>query len=104
MCRRRIFGLMLAFAALTTARAQAAALPPEAAAVDEIFGRVTAIDRDPHGRVTVTLDNGQVWQQGRGDAIAVSVGSSVTVKRGPTGTYHLIPETTRRSYQVRRVQ
>jgi hypothetical protein len=78
--------------------------PAEPAEPDEIVAKVTTITRDTHGRVTVTLDNGQTWRQAENDAITVRVGNSVTIKRGLMGAFYLVPETTRRSYQVRRLQ
>jgi hypothetical protein len=71
-----------------------------------MVAQVAGISYDPHGRFTVTLDNGQVWRQVVGDT-AVLQGrsiSTVRISRGALGSYDLNVEGHNATYRVMRLQ
>lgn len=72
----------------------------------EMVAQVAGISYDPHGRFTVTLDNGQVWRQVTGDT-AVLQGRSISgvrISRGALGSYDLNVEGRNATYRVMRLQ
>ena len=72
--------------------------------LDEVAAKVTAIKQPRAGRFTVTLDNGQVWQQRETDSsIYLRVGDRITIKKAVLGSYLLVTEG-RRSTKVERVK
>jgi len=101
------------------ASAGAAAIPPKASSEDpsrfglpppppvvpppsQIEARVTWVNADSQGNVTVTLDNGQVWAVNQGNQWLQS-GDNVTIRQAALGSY-LLTTPSRHSYRVRRLQ
>jgi hypothetical protein len=56
--------------------------------VKSLSGQVTAVEKDPYGRLIITLDNGQVWKQKEG-RIRAKVGDTARVRRGGMGGYFI---------------
>ncbi len=70
----------------------------------EVSATVSDIKQLRGGRFTLTLDNGQVWQQRETDAsMFIEVGDTVTIKKAVLGSYLLVTEG-RRSTKVARVR
>lgn len=64
---------------------------PEPEGPRSITAAVTSLDRQRDGKFVVTLDNSQVWSQSEYNSQAdVSVGDTVTVRRGALGSYLLV--------------
>ena len=60
---------------------------------EQITATVTEVSTLAHGELVLTLDNGQVWQQKRGDrAMRVKVGDQVSIKRGSLNSFLLTSE------------
>lgn len=81
---------------------------PVPAALDNIMDKVTAVSFSASGRFTVTLANGQVWQQVPGDtdkAYFPRKGDvQVRISRGTIGSYNLSIGTNNAVYKVHRVR
>ncbi|MBV9540646.1 MAG: hypothetical protein JO167_05210 [Alphaproteobacteria bacterium] len=81
---------------------------PNASESDSITAHVTAVAYDPYRRFTVTLDNGQVWQQSPSDDMKAHFRTqdsiTVTILRGMLTSYHLYVLGATGSYIVKRVQ
>ncbi|HPF25271.1 MAG TPA: hypothetical protein P5528_02700 [Steroidobacteraceae bacterium] len=72
--------------------------------LQELSAKVTNINQPRAGRFTITLDNGQVWQQRETDAsIYIRPGDNVTIKKALLGSYLLVTED-RRSTKVERLK
>lgn len=85
---------------------------PVQEALEQISDEVKAVKYNPYGLFTVTLQNGQVWQQQQGDSdkarfqLFDSNGdpTRVTISRGVIGSYNLSVDGSNRVYKVRRVK
>jgi hypothetical protein len=80
-------------------------LPPPPTVVpgpSQIEARVTRVNADSQGNVTLTLDNGQVWSVQQGNQWLQS-GDNVTIRQAALGSF-LLTTPSRHSYRVRRVQ
>lgn len=67
--------------------AKAAVSGPEG--LDAITAKVTAVRESSSGRLSLTLDNGQVWTQSEAKALRVKAGDRVTIETGLFGSYNL---------------
>ncbi|GAA0541739.1 hypothetical protein FHS83_000179 [Rhizomicrobium palustre] len=89
----------------TQTREEAAKEPQE---VQEVRGKVTAVDLGKTGKFTVTLDNGQVWRQIESDtgrARFSKQGDTVVISHGLLGSYNLVFEGREMTlFKVRRVK
>jgi hypothetical protein len=88
---------------LGSERLPRAAAPPRN--TEEIV-RVTSVSFDPRGRFTMTLENGQIWQQVPGDTARLRQRnvSNVRITRGVFASYDLQVVGLNASYKVSRVQ
>ncbi|MCY7295358.1 hypothetical protein [Alteromonas sp. a30] len=57
--------------------------------LDSLSAQVTEIKKDRRGKLTITLDNGQVWQQTDSKSILLRKGNSVVLEKGLLGAYFL---------------
>src|SRR5579871_3869030 len=66
---------------------------PPAATQDRLSAEILNFQKDQAGRFTVTLNNGQVWEQVAGDTTAAQYHPgrtrNVTISRGTLGSYDL---------------
>jgi len=66
--------------------------PPQA--LDSITAKVTDYALNPFGRITVFLDNGQIWRQLDGDTDHAHMhgggGNTVEISRGMLGSYDMV--------------
>lgn len=81
-----------------------ATLPPRE---DRMTAEISDFRKDPNGRFTVALSNGQVWQQVAGDTTAAQYypgkTHSVTISRGSLGSYDLNFNDRNTTFKVRRL-
>lgn len=78
--------------------------PKTSAPLKQINGKVAKIETRARGRLVVTLDNEQVWEQLNPDALfSLHVGDVVTIKSGALGAYYLYGPSNRTT-NVRRSQ
>lgn len=85
---------------------------PAQEALEQISAEVKAVRYNPYGLFTVTLQNGQVWQQQQGDSDKARFQpfdgngdpTRVTISRGVIGSYNLSVDGSSRVYKVRRVK
>lgn len=77
-------------------------------AVDRLTAEITNFQKDPNGRFTVSLNNGQIWQQVAGDTTAAQYHPgrthSVTISRGTLGSYDLTFNDRNANFKVRRLR
>lgn len=72
--------------------------------LEEVTATVVEIRERPYGELIIRLDNGQVWEQKHLDRrFRLSVGETVTVKKGPVAGYRLSGKSNR-SIQVERIK
>lgn len=77
--------------------------------LSEFAAKAISIDYGPGGRVTLTLDNGQVWRQLDSDSTYVpgvkkERAYAVTLKRAALGSYRARVEELDKSIRVRRIK
>jgi len=70
--------------------------------IEELRARVTGVRLDAYGKLTVTLDNGQVWSQIDSPALNLKSGDEVRIRRAAMGSYLLAEVDGKRSSRVRR--
>jgi hypothetical protein len=64
--------------------------PSEREELQQISGKVVAVDRTVNGLVELRLDNNQVWRQTDTDTtLTIETGDSVTISRASLGTFRL---------------
>ncbi len=75
---------------------------------ERITAEITAFQADPRGRFTITLNNGQVWQQMAGDSGIAQHGPkssrTVSISRGSLGSYDLRFSDRNITFKVRRLR
>ena len=63
---------------------------------------------NPYKRVTITLDNGQVWQQLNSDDVSVRLKDgklyTAVIKRGPLGNYRMTIKEDKTTLRMRRIR
>ncbi len=71
---------------------------------EQLTAKVTELSTVVHGEMLLTLDNGQVWQQKRGDrGMRIKVGDEVTIRRASLGSF-LLTSQAKGSMRVSRVK
>ncbi len=84
-------------------------LPKSSVEQDErLTAEITAFQTDARGRFTVTLSNGQVWQQMAGDSGVAQRGPkssrTVSISRGSLGSYDLRFSDRNITFKVKRLR
>lgn len=68
----------------------------QAAKLEELVARITAVSSQPQGEFVITLDNDQVWVQKRPEAnVRPKIGDEVTIKAGMLGSFLLVTKSGR---------
>lgn len=79
-----------------------------AATPERVVAEISDFQKDPAGRFTISLANGQVWQQVAGDTTAAQYRAGrthgVTISRGSLGSYDLRFNDRNAVFKVRRVR
>ena len=75
---------------------------PPVEELPSITARVLGLGRSANGRPTVQLDNGQLWELDADDPL-LAAGESVTIRRGPLGSFRL-RTAAQRTHFVRRLR
>jgi hypothetical protein len=70
--------------------AEAQTQPGAQEKIDRITATVTAISKQPHGELVVTLDNGQVWAQKQAQYVPLNVGDQIAIAAGALHSYRMI--------------
>jgi hypothetical protein len=63
---------------------------PAASVPNDLITKVQAIGQGAYGKIVVTLDNGQVWEQQEMLDFSLNVGDVVTIKHGLLGSFWMI--------------
>lgn len=71
---------------------------------DKLTSAVANVMADPYGKLTVTLNNGQVWKQSDSTRIKLDSGDTVTVERAALGSFMLSKEGQNKRIRVKRVK
>ena len=70
-----------------------------------LTAKVTELSTLAHGEVLLTLDNGQVWQQKRGDrGMRIKRGDEITIRPASLGSFLLTSQAAKGSMRVSRVK
>jgi len=80
----------------------AAEHPPPPPVADSVQSRVVALGPDAGGRMTVTLEGGQLWELNEADPL-LAVGDTVSIARGAFGSF-VLQTPTHRSHRARRLR
>jgi len=59
---------------------------------NELTATITDIQSAAHGRVIVSLHNGQVWRQKSSSALKIKVGDRVVIKKGALSSFKMKKE------------
>ena len=70
---------------------------------DTLFAAVAKISFDRNDYFTVTLNNGQVWQQTEVSRLKIAVGDRVEIEEGRFGGFILTSEQSNRTARVKRI-
>ncbi len=71
---------------------------------DLMTAQVSAIQTDPYGKWTLTLDNGQRWRQTESKRLRIKVGEPVIIRKGALGSFSLSRADSNSSTKVKRIQ
>jgi hypothetical protein len=71
--------------------------------IDQIKATVSSVKRSAYKKLTVTLDNGQVWQQLDNEPLPLSTGDLITVRLAKLGSYLLKKQSGSGSIRVKRL-
>jgi hypothetical protein len=74
-------------------------------ALQQVTARIVGLRERSDGRLTVELDNGQVWAQSEvaSSPVPLTIGETVTIRRGAVGSFVLVTKHSR-SFRVRRTR
>ena len=72
--------------------------------LDEVTSRVSGVEKNPLGKLVLSLDNGQVWVQLDSSTFRVESGDVVRIRRAALGSYLLTGTGGKRTIRVRRSQ
>ncbi|WP_281214076.1 hypothetical protein [Shewanella insulae] len=75
----------------------------EKAELDKINLTVVSIRKNPHGALTITFDNGQVWKQNDSRRYKLKTGEKVYIEKGALGSFLLGKEDTNATIRVKRI-
>ena len=71
--------------------------------IDQIKSTITKVKKDRFGSQTITLDNGQVWQQTSSTRLKFKRGQSVIIDRGALGSFFIGKENINKRIRAKRV-
>jgi len=71
---------------------------------DSIRASVAAVARGGYGKLVITLDNGQVWQQRGSEKFQLSEGDAVVIERGALNSFFLSKADGTRKLRVSRLR
>ena len=57
--------------------------------IDSLSAQISAIQKDQRGKFSITLDNGQIWQQTDSKSVLLREGDSVVLEKGLLGAFFL---------------
>jgi hypothetical protein len=85
-------------------QAEAGIQAPPAPKPEVLSAKVTQIVKRSNGRLVVTLDNGQVWEQQETSSVLLEVGDAVTVTPGVLGSLWMDQASHSGRTRVKRIQ
>lgn len=71
---------------------------------DRIQSQIAAVKENPYGKLTLTLENGQVWRQIDSLKLKLKVGNSIVIKRAMLGSFLLGKQDSNKRMRVKRVK
>ena len=83
---------------------ESAAGEEELKELKELSAVVTSIEVVGHGKLVVSLDNGQVWRQNNAPSIRLKVGDTIVVRKAAFGSFKMKKDTANASMRVTRVR
>ncbi|BDX08563.1 hypothetical protein [Planctobacterium marinum] len=74
----------------------------KSAEASELRSVVGKIEKNPHGKLIITLQDGQVWRQTDSERMSLSVGDSIVISRGLLGAFYLSKQGNNQNIRVKR--
>ncbi|MGI2000823.1 hypothetical protein [Shewanella frigidimarina] len=72
--------------------------------VEKIYSEVLTVKKDPYGKLSITLSNGQVWKQNSPDRYQVKKGQRIFVTTGALNSFLLGSDDRNSTTRVRRLK
>jgi len=72
--------------------------------LDELSASIAKVSKNPHGKLVVTLNNGQVWKQIDSLLMKLKPGQKVNIERGSFGSFLMGVEGINKTIRVKRVK
>jgi hypothetical protein len=72
--------------------------------VDKIYSEVLTVKKDPYGKLTITLSNGQVWKQNSPERYHVKKGQRIFIATGALNSFLLGSDDRNSTTRVRRLK
>ncbi|MDM7861566.1 hypothetical protein QTP81_13275 [Alteromonas sp. ASW11-36] len=73
------------------------------AMISKLYAQISSISTNQRRKRTVTLDNGQQWQQQDGSTLKISVGDTIYIERGVLGAFYMSTDDVNKRMKVKRV-
>ena len=70
----------------------------------QMRAKIVKLRKGPRGKMTISLDNSQIWRENEASTLRYRIGTAVTIKKGLLGSNNLTIEGQSRRAKVRRVQ
>ena len=71
--------------------------------IDQIKAKIIKVKKNRFGSQTITLDNGQVWQQTSSRRLKLKIGQTVIIERGALGSFFIGKENINKRIRAKRV-
>lgn len=71
--------------------------------LDKVNLTVASVQKNPHGKLTITFDNGQVWKQNDSRRFRLKVGEKVYIEKGALGSFLLGKNDSNTTIRVKRI-
>ena len=72
--------------------------------VEKLYANVVSVSKNRKGKMTVTLDNGQVWKQTHSEELRMRANDRVYVERGLLGAFFMGKDSAKKRMKVTRVK
>ncbi len=70
--------------------------------IEKITSVITSVQKNPYGKLIITLETGQVWRQTNSTSLRLKPGQEVYVEEGALGSYFLGKESSNKRIRVKR--
>lgn len=71
---------------------------------ETLVSTIKKIKKNPYGKLTIYLEEGQVWKQSDSSKLKLKKGYSVSIRKAALGSFLLSTENSKRTMRVKRVK